>query len=261
MIEVTVRTDKPVCLAFRVFDATQGATVFAETEHIVNGVQSLYFRLPISPNTATLWVARADKKNATLEDSSFKVTAINKKELQITLPQTEMDTMLVKSFVGFAKKFCYKCGVLATNRYYTSTVGNFKIEYLPYITSLNEGKKMATPARISTKNGLMQVSKESFANYTVPMRMAILCHEFSHYYVNSDVSNETEADLNGLTIYLGLGFPIREGYMAFTQTFQGYPSQQNRERYKIIDKYIRDYVSEHKLLNIYANEYQNSSDC
>ena len=70
------------------------------------------------------------------------------------------------------------------------------------------------------------------------MRMAILLHEFSHYYLNSDVANETEADLNGLTIYLGLGYPIREAYQAFTSTFIGYPTEQNKQRYDIIDKFI-----------------------
>jgi hypothetical protein len=34
--------------------------------------------------------------------------------------------------------------------------------------------------------------------------MAILLHEYSHFYVNQDINNESEADLNGLLIYLGL---------------------------------------------------------
>ena len=82
--------------------------------------------------------------------------------------------------------------------------------------------------------------------------MAILLHEFSHYYLNSDISNETEADLNGLTIYLGLGYPIREAYAAFGETFIGYPSPENKVRYEIINKFIRDYVDEYKIKDVYA---------
>jgi hypothetical protein len=89
---------------------------------------------------------------------------------------------------------------------------------------------------------------------TIPMRMAILLHEFSHFYLNSDISNETEADLNGLTIYLGLGYPIREAYEAFGTTFIGYPSEQNKKRYDIINKFIREYIDEYKIKDVYANE-------
>jgi Zn-dependent M32 family carboxypeptidase len=84
--------------------------------------------------------------------------------------------------------------------------------------------------------------------------MAILLHEFSHFYLNDDVSNETEADLNGLTIYLGLGYPIREAFAAFGETFIGSPTPQNKQRYDIIDKFIRDYVEEYKIKDVYAAE-------
>jgi hypothetical protein len=52
------------------------------------------------------------------------------------------------------------------------------------------------------------------------MRFAILCHEFSHFYVNEDMDNESEADINGLLIYLGLGYPRIEGYQAFLEVFK-----------------------------------------
>jgi hypothetical protein len=123
---------------------------------------------------------------------------------------------------------------------------------LPFIIN-SKGEKMATPARISTKNGRIQVSQESFRDMTVPMRMAILLHEYSHFYLNSDIANETEADLNGLTIYLGLGYPIREAYEAFAKTFIGYPSEQNKVRYDIINRFIREYIEEYKIKDVYAN--------
>jgi hypothetical protein len=137
-----------------------------------------------------------------------------------------------------------------------SSVGSYKIEYLPYIINA-KGEKMSTPARISTKNGRIQVSAESFRDFTIPMRMAILLHEYSHFYLNSDIANEVEADLNGLTIYLGLGYPIREAFAAFGETFIGYPSAQNKQRYDIINKFIKDYIEEYKIKDVYAGGPQN----
>lgn len=239
-------------MILKVFDAGQANTYFTNRNKIVDGVQDLYVRMPLSPGTCALSIY--NEKNGDLpkdKDDSFEVLEIKKEELDITLPKTKMDTPLVRNFVAFAQKFSYNAGWISTKKDYVSTMGNFKIEYLPYIIS-SKGEKMATPARISTKNGRIQVSQEAFLPFTIPMRMAILLHEFSHFYVNSDIANETEADLNGLTIYLGLGYPIKEAYTAFGETFIGYPSEQNKMRYDIIDKFIKDYISEYNIKDVYA---------
>jgi hypothetical protein len=159
--------------------------------------------------------------------------------------------MSVRNFVAFAQKFAYNAGWVTAPRDYVSTVGSYKIEYLPFIIN-SKGEKMSTPARISTKNGRIQVSQEAFIGMTIPMRMAILLHEFSHFYLNTDISNETEADLNGLTIYLGLGYPIREAYAAFAETFIGHPTTQNKVRYDIINRFIKDYIEEYNIKDVYA---------
>jgi hypothetical protein len=84
--------------------------------------------------------------------------------------------------------------------------------------------------------------------------MAILLHEFSHYYLNTDISDEVEADLNALTIYLGLGYPIKEAYAAFGQTFIGSPTPLNKNRYDIINTFIKDYIEEYNIKDVYADE-------
>ena len=252
MIKVVVKTSSPQTIALKVFDPSQANTVFTDRTKEVNGTQELFVRMPLAPNTAQLSVY--NEKNGNLpkgSDSTFEVVKIEKEELDITLPQTKMDTFSVRNFVGFAQKFAYNAGWVAAPRDYMSSVGGYKIEYLPFIIN-SKGEKMATPARISTKNGRIQVSQESFRDMTVPMRMAILLHEYSHFYLNSDIANETEADLNGLTIYLGLGYPIREAYEAFAKTFIGYPSEQNKQRYDIINRFIREYIEEYKLKDVYA---------
>jgi hypothetical protein len=253
-VKIVVKTSSPQNIVLKVSDPSQANTFFTDRTKSIDGTQELYVRMPLAPNTALLSIYNEKVGNvAKGADSSFEVVQIIKEELDITLPQTKMNTFAVRNFVAFAQKFCYNAGWIQAPKDYLSVIGGYKIEYLPYIIN-SKGEKMATPARISTKNGRIQVSQESFRDMTVPMRMAILLHEYSHFYVNSDIANETEADLNGLTIYLGLGYPIREAYEAFAKTFIGYPSQQNKVRYDIINKFIRDYVEEYKLKDVYANE-------
>ena len=252
MIKVVIQTTSPQDIVLKVYDPTQANTYFTNREKNIDGIEELFVRMPLSPSSAKLEVY--NKKNGNLkqgEDNTFKVVKIEKQDLDITLSKTKMDTFAVRNFVAFAQKFCYNAGWINAPKDYLSTVGGYKIEYLPFIIN-SKGEKMATPARISTKNGRIQVSQESFREMTIPMRMAILLHEFSHYYLNTDISNETEADLNGLTIYLGLGYPIREAYEAFGKTFIGFPTEQNKKRYDIINKFIKDYIQEYNIKDVYA---------
>jgi hypothetical protein len=89
---------------------------------------------------------------------------------------------------------------------------------------------------------------KKFIPMTVPMRMAIMLHEFSHFYINDDINDETEADLNGLLIYLGLGYPRIEAYEAFLTTFIGTPTPTNKERYDIINKFITNFEKNNTII-------------
>lgn len=255
MLHLILQTKSKEPIVIKAFDSKQANTVFTDSEKNVNGVQDFYIRMPLAPNTVTVSVY--NKKKGDLPkgiDDSFQVNALIKEPLQITLSKTNMDTPLVRDFVSFAQKFCYKAGYLPVNHTYESANGKFKIEYLDTIIGSN-GRNVSTPARISVKNGKIQVAKQFFANCTIPMRMAILLHEFCHYYVNTDISNEIEADLNALTIYLGLGYPVKEAFQAFLKTFYGYPSEQNKQRFQIIEKFIVNYVNEYHLKDVYAKQY------
>jgi hypothetical protein len=83
--------------------------------------------------------------------------------------------------------------------------------------------------------------------------MAILLHEFSHYYLNTDMANETEADLNGLLIYLGLGYPRVDAYNVFTQVFATSPTELNKDRMKILDDFIRNFENKYIDMQYDAN--------
>jgi hypothetical protein len=251
MVRVRVRTTKPSKIRLIGSDKNQANTKFIDSVKVVSGEEDLFIRMPMSPNVLLIDVYNQDNGNKPKgEDGSFEVVGIRNETLDVTLSQTQMDTPIVKSFVSFAQRFSYNAGWLPPKDYFSSS-RQFKIEYMPVITSM-KGEKLTTPARISTQNGRIQLSQEAFVPFTIPMRMAILLHEFSHYYVNSDIADEVEADLNALTIYLGLGYPIKEGYAAFGETFMDAPTQLNKNRYEIINRFIKDYIEEHKIQDVYA---------
>jgi len=258
MVQIVILTQTAQMLCLKVYDPNQKNTVFTERKKTITGKESLFVRMPLTSNVINIQIY--NEKNGDLpssEDNSFKVLGVKMLDLNVTLPQTNMDTFEVTSFVRFAQKFCYNAGWIDANKDYTSSNGKYKIEYLPYIVSSKNGQKMQTPARISTKDGRIQVSQEAFVPFTIPMRIAILLHEFSHYFINTDMSNETEADLNGITIYLALGYPIKEVYSAFGETFVGYPTEENKKRYDIINSFIKNFITKYNLQNVYANGVKN----
>jgi len=98
-----------------------------------------------------------------------------------------------------------------------------------------------TPARISQLNGRIEVSAKQFREFTIPMRMAILLHEYSHYYLNKNPSNEQEADKNGLSVYLKLGYPKIDIYNVFLNVFKKAPSMVNKERFDKLNSFVKNY--------------------
>jgi hypothetical protein len=146
----------------------------------------------------------------------------------------------IRSFVKFAQKFCFNVSELEPEETYRSDDGEYFIQLKQQIKDAN-GKVLGTPARIGRRTGVIQVNKTQFEAFTIPMRMAILLHEFSHFYLNEKMDDEMEADLNGLLIYLGLGYPRIEAYQAFLETFKNAPSNLNKKRYDMINNFINNF--------------------
>jgi hypothetical protein len=110
------------------------------------------------------------------------------------------------------------------------------------------GTVLNTPARIGHKTGVIEVSKRRFDSYTIPMRMIILLHEFSHKYKNPkiglDISDETGADINALYIYLGLGFSKIDAICVFAKVFLKAQTKGNIERMRKIMDYIQRFENQ-----------------
>ena len=69
---------------------------------------------------------------------------------------------------------------------------------------------------------------------TVSGQVALLCHEFAHFYENPkyglDKSNEDGADLYGLRLFLASGYGETEYINAFKETFKRADTIENRKR-------------------------------
>jgi hypothetical protein len=236
---IKVRTYQPESIRVKVLDADQPNTAFTDRYKTIDGESIFFVRMPVSPNYALISIY--NEKNGNLQvgvDNTLEVESITKEPLDKKLDVIDFSNPQVRSFVNFATRFSYNAGSLPSGTY-TSDDKKFVIKYLPIIEE--NGQEQSTPARIDIDNGIIEISKRQFVDYTIPNRMAILLHEFSHVYLNDNVDDEVEADLNGLLIYLGLGYPRIEAFEVFAKTFANAPSDQNKIRFDKIKNFIDNF--------------------
>lgn len=246
-LAVKVTTARPYPIRIIMKDTEVANLEFTNRYKTVNGDYTFLIRLPVTGREAKLIIYNEEIGNIpSLSDNTFKVRAFDWLPLEKKLDVIDFDPK-IKSFVNFATRFCYNAGALAPNNY-ISKDRQFLIEYLPVIAD-NMGRVINTSARISKDTGVIQVSQDKFIPMTFPMRMAILLHEFAHFNLNANIDNEVEADLNALTIYLGLGYPRIEAHEAWLTAFIGMPTVQNEERYNILKKFIDDFDQTYTVIN------------
>lgn len=244
---VKVRTHGAQKIRIRVIDAQQPYTSFTDRFRTVDGESIFFVRMPVSPKEALVYVYNEESGNTEVGgDPTLEVISITKEPLEKKLDVIDFSNSQVRSFVNFATRFSFNAGTLPSGTY-TSDDRNFVIKYLPTIT--DNGQEQTTPARIDIDSGVIEVSKKQFKDFTVPNRMAILLHEFSHVYLNDNIDDEVEADLNGLLIYLGLGYPRIEAFEVFAKTFLAAPTQQNKMRYDKIVNFIDNFESYNTFIN------------
>ena len=243
---IKVLTQQPTKIRIKVIDESQVDTSFTDRFKTVDGESIFYVRMPVSPKNALVYIYNEDKGNLMQgQDDSFEVESITKGSLEKKLDVIDFSNAEVRSFVNFATRFCYNAGTLPSGTY-VSDDRKFVIKYLPVIE--DDGKEQSTPARIDITNGNIEISKKQFVKFTIPNRMAILLHEFSHVYLNDNVDDEVEADLNSLLIYLGLGYPRIDAFEVFAKTFMNAPSEQNKDRYDKIKSFIDNFENHNTYL-------------
>mgnify|MGYP003675967552 CR=1 FL=1 len=232
---ITIGSNQPTKISLLVEDAENEEVVFTERTGQLNGEATYYVRLPICPDVALIDV----------EGESSEVKII---DLEVMALPTDMSNPLfnqpdVISFINFAEEFSYNASILDANSSYFSDDDVYEIKYFPDIVG-EDGVSLNTPARISQKTGLIEVSKKDFLRYTIPMRLAILLHEFAHFYVNKNMEDEVEADKNSLILYMGLGYPRIDAYNVYLDVFENTPTELNKERYEALQKlFSQNYIA------------------
>jgi len=239
---IKVRTRKPEKIVLQVRDARKPHTFYTNRWNVVNGKAIFFVRLPQSPDLAIINIFnKANGNRPKGEDNTFKVAKPQIVKLKRKFPVFRSPNKSLLNFIRFAQQFSENAGLISgEGSVYLSDDGRFRVVYFDVIRN-SKGKAIRTPARINRQTGEIQVAKKFFKEYTVPMRMALLLHEYSHFYINYTKSDETEADLNALLIYLSLGYPRIEAHQAFLKVFKGTPTDGNKERYEKVRTFIDNF--------------------
>lgn len=242
LIEVT--TKKPEVISIIAKDANKHNTYYISRKGDVSGLRVFELKFPQTPNLMVISIFNPKNGNySNDEDKSFEITKFEAKELKTCSLWADRD---IYNFIKFAQYFSANASVLSAGDYkpsiYRSDDGKFCIDYYQKIRNRKTGAFVSTPARIGHNTGIIEISKSDYERYTVPMRMIILLHEFSHKYMNPKIgrkiSDEVSADINALNIYLSLGYPAIEAQYAFLKVFKGANNSFNKKRYLILNDFI-----------------------
>lgn len=230
---------------FRVWceEYQQRNSKYADRVVDVDGSRTIYFSLPITPNRLFVGCKNADN----IADKDFEISVMQ-------VPLAKYDIYIddeARQFLKFAEKFAQTCGQVNPNpngTFFATGDRKFRIKYFPVIKDYGSGQAISTPARIGHKSGIIEVAKCKFDRYTVPMRLVILLHEFSHKYRNPkiglNISNEFGADVNALYLYLGKGYSKIDAICVFAKVFLKAQTDDNIRRIRKLQEYIQRFENQ-----------------
>ncbi len=136
----------------------------------------------------------------------------------------------ILEYYNFLKTFAQKAGYIEPG-FYVSKDENYIIWAKPHL----DGD--ATPARVNRRTGVMKFNLEKIRGYTVFMRIFIGLHEYFHY--EKQTTNEVEADMGALKVFLAAGYPKSEANYSMTKIFDN--SEEAIRRVSILNNYIKNY--------------------
>ena len=248
-LELTITTNHKIPLRIVAKDPKKPASKYYDRCPVVDGERKFTLHFPVSPKMLSIYIFNEENGDLPYgEDGSFEVKDVKIEKLREFDVWWNQDT---KNFYKFAVNFVQNAGILSATRkdgspsIYRSDDGKFTIDYYDNITDRNSGEIINTPARISHGSGIIEISKNKFLDYTIPMRLVILLHEFGHKYLNPKMNRsidyETGADISALYVYLGKGWSPFEANKSFLNVFRKANSDSNHKRFKIVRDFIYKY--------------------
>lgn len=239
---ISFRSLKSCTVKIKIVDREKAYTVLIDHDTLcyAGRDETVYCQMPLTPREVLISIYDEQTGNRSPDqETNFKILQIKKASLPTNIHVVNMAKGGVANFVDFAQRFCYNAGVLPINKpgkYYKSHDAMFKLTYLDRFVD-----NPVTPARVSVADGIFQASREKMIHMTVPGRMVIMCHEYAHQNENEDPDWELEADLNGLEIYLGLGFPRYEAVKAYGDLFYKAASAENMKRMAHVEQFVKKF--------------------
>ncbi len=227
---------------FRGYDAADKETVYFDRRDLVNkGKVTISIPLPLSPKKLCIEIITQIAIKP-LPNVEF-ITKIALKSVNLVA------NMQVCSFIMHALDVVKRLNTLKDG-IYTDNQNQNPIFVAETLKNRDTGVTLNTPARVSRKNGYVEISKGKMRPYTVAMRVFILFHERSHYELNT--SDETDCDLNGLKWYLALGFSQKKALHACTRVFSG-EQQIHHDRAEMVADFINNFNAEK---GVYMHNFQ-----
>src|SRR5690606_26100103 len=212
---LSIRISRPISFRLWVYDKERD-TCYIDRRFDLGKSTRVRFKLPITPEKLRVHIIDTALP---IGDKSFFIEEIH------VSPDTKCPVNLSeddKDFIAFAAWLARGLSSLETGEkgtFYRS--GGFTVLLKDVIT--DNGEKLTTPARIGQRSKIIEVSKSVMKNYTVPMVILVLLHEYAHQYKNPEygrkVSNEMSADLIALNMALNLGFDSKEAENCFDAVF------------------------------------------
>lgn len=237
-IEIQIRTFKPETICIVIYDAAKKGMKYIDRYKTINGEETIYCRMPVSPSIATVVVYNKNSGNISY-DTTFqaryrKIDLICK---GIVLGnETKSFLRAISWFAQNARVYDYEIGM----RVMTED-GLFCFEYIKKIIKKDaNGRSYAavTPAMIGKQSEIITWAYESIKDMTVPAIILIGLHERYHPIYKDD---EEKCDIAALKVCLSLGFPKTSLYEAVCKIFIVANSDENEKRYLKIKNYIENF--------------------
>lgn len=232
---LSIKVLRPVKLRLTVFDS-RSKRIYADRRIRLERNGKLLIKMPIVPDELTAKIV-----NENLPDGTEHFAVENIKVMADTKCPVEL-TDNDRKFISFVKWFAVELPNLETGAKGTIYQSEgFSILYLD--TIIEGGVELTTPARIERASGMIEVSKKTIADYTVPMLMVMFLHEYAHKYKNpeygKEVANELTADIIAVHIALNLGFDFIEVENCFKAMFSKKDTDLNRKRMDAVTDFIK----------------------
>lgn len=214
LLKVRLYSEYPCILRMKGFDSKIPDSVYfnrglGTPKNKFVGEKEFCFPMPLSPKRL-IFEASCDNKENKVEIIDIKQARLKQADYWLRPDDEE--------FVKFATEFSVKSSYAPIGMYELESEAEKGRRFILMYADELDGND-TTPARISRTTGIIEINRQKFLHFSIPMRLIILLHEYIHWRNNTRI--ELECDFNAINLLLKMGFPKTEIMYAFTKVFKG----------------------------------------